>query len=177
MNRRYVIRQALVVSAGMLIVPACMEDRTKASFLLKNYVISSEQEMLLAEIAETIIPKTSSPGAKDIYAHQFAMKMMDDCASKEDQQKFVRGLEAFEKFSKNKVGSSFLKATPKQRSVILDEYEKMKTDDSDEASFYRQMKVLTIRAYTSSQFYLTRVQVYELVPGRWHGCVPVKQSA
>lgn len=177
MNRRYAIRQILVASAGMLIVPSCMEDRTKASFLLKNYEISGEQEKLLAELAETIIPKTSSPGAKDVYAHQFAMKMMDDCASKDDQQKFVRGLEAFEKFAEKKTGSSFIKATVQQRQGILEELEKMKGEESEEAGFYRKMKGLTVRAYTSSQFYLTQVQVYELVPGRWHGCVPVKQSA
>jgi hypothetical protein len=176
MNRRYAIHQILVASAGMLIVPACMEDRTKASFLLKNYEISSEQEKMLAELAETIIPKTASPGAKDVYAHQFAMKMMDDCASREEQQKFVKGLIAFEEFAEKKAGSSFLKATAQQRSGILEELEKMKDGDPEEV-FYRKMKGLTIRAYTSSQFYLTQVQVYELVPGRWHGCVPVKQSA
>jgi hypothetical protein len=154
-----------------------MEDRTKASFLLKNYEISGEQEKLLAELAETIIPKTTSPGAKDVYAHQFAMKIMDDCASREDQQKFVKGLEAFEKFAEKKAGRSFLKATVQQRSGILEELENMKAEESEEAAFYRKMKGLTIRAYTSSRYYLTQVQVYELVPGRWHGCVPVKQSA
>jgi hypothetical protein len=177
MNRRYAIRQILAVSAGMMIVPSCMEDRTKASFLLKNYQISGEQEKMLAELAEMIIPKTTTPGAKDVYAHQFAMKMIDDCESKDDQQKFVKGLEAFEKYTKGKTGSSFLEATSQQRSVVLEELEKMKAGDSEEASFYRKMKGLTIRAYTTSQFYLTQVQVYELVPGRWHGCVPVKQSA
>lgn len=177
MNRRYAIRQILVASAGMFIVPSCMEDRTKASFLLKNYVISGEQEKMLAELAETIIPKTSSPGAKDVYAHQFAMKMMDDCASKEEQQKFVNGMVAFEKFSEKKAGKSFLESTPQQRSSILEDLEKMKSGESEELSFYKKMKSLTIRAFTSSQFFLTQVQVYELVPGRWHGCVPVKQSA
>ncbi len=177
MNRRYAIRQILVASAGMLIVPACMEDRTKASFLLKNYEISGEQEKILAELAEAIIPKTTSPGAKDVYAHQFAMKMMDDCASKDDQQKFVKGLAAFEKYAEKKAGINFLKATTQQRSGVLEELEKMKAEDAEEGAFYRKMKGLTIRAYTSSRFYLTQVQVYELVPGRWHGCVPVKQSA
>ncbi len=177
MNRRYAIRQILAFSAGMLILPSCMEDRTKASFLLKNYQISGEQEKILAELAELIIPKTSTPGAKDVYAHLFAMKMVDDCESKDDQQKFVKGFEAFEKYTKEKTGSGFLKATAQQRSRVVEELEKMKAGDSEEAFFYMKMKGLTIRAYTSSQFYLTQIHVYELVPGRWHGCVPVKQSA
>jgi hypothetical protein len=161
----------------MVIVPSCLEDRSKASFLLKNYELSAEQEKLLAEIAEAIIPKTTTPGAKDIYAHQFVMKMMDDCASKEDQQQFVKGLDAFAGFAKKNSGTSFIEASAPKRAEILKAVENMKPDESDVAAFYKKMKGLTIRAYTSSKFYLTQVQVYELVPGRWSGCVPVKQSA
>lgn len=161
----------------MLLIPSCLEDRSKASFLLKNYELTGEQETLLAELAEAIIPKTSSPGAKDIYAHQFVMKMMDDCASKEDQQNFVKGLDAFSKFAKDQAGTSFPESNATQRAEILKAIEGFKPEDSVAAGFYRKMKNLTTRAYTSSQFYLTQVQVYELVPGRWSGCVPVKQSA
>ena len=177
MNRRRAIQQILVASGGMLIVPSCLEDRSKASFLLKNYELSAEQEKLLAEIAEAIIPKTNTPGAKDIYAHQFVMKMMDDCASREDQQQFVKGLNAFAGFAKQHAGNSFLDASAPERAEILKAVEGIKPEGSDAAVFYKKMKNLTIRAYTSSKFYLTEVQVYELVPGRWNGCVPVKQSA
>jgi hypothetical protein len=177
MNRRHAIRQILVGSAGILIVPSCLEDRTKASFLLKNYELTGEQEKMLAELAETLIPKTSTPGAKDVYAHQFVMTMIDDCASKEDQLKFIKGLDAFNNFTKRNTGSSFLEASMSKRAEILKAMEDNKPENSEAAAFYKRMKSLTIRAYTSSKFYLTQVQVYELVPGRWHGCVPVNQSA
>jgi hypothetical protein len=166
----------LVASAGVLLVPSCMSDRTKASFLLRNYSITGEQEKLLAEIAETIIPKTTTPGAKDVYAHQFAMKMMDDCATKEEQQQFVKGLDAFSNFAAKKSGNDFLEATPSQRAGILEELEKRKDDGSDEANFYKKMKGLTIRGYTSSQYFLTEVQVYNIIPGPFKGSVPVKAA-
>jgi hypothetical protein len=177
MDRRYAIKQILVASAGMILVPSCMGDRTKASFLLKNYAVTGEQEKMLAELAETIIPRTATPGAKDVYAHQFAMKMMDDCASKEDQEKFVKGIEAFSAFSKKNSGKDFLEASAAQRATILQELEKRKEDGSDEGKFYRRMKSLTIRGYTNSQYFLTEVQVYNMIPGKFKGCVPVKQSA
>jgi Gluconate 2-dehydrogenase subunit 3 len=175
-TRRFAIRQMLVASAGILLVPSCMEDRTKASFLLKNFSITAEQEKLLAEIAETIIPKTSTPGAKDVYAHQFAMKMMDDCASKEDQQKFVKGLGAFASFAEKKTGTDFLKATPAQRASVLEDLEQRKGDESDELAFYKKMKALTIRGYSSSQYFLTEVQVYNIIPGPFKGCVPIQKA-
>lgn len=177
LTRRTAIKQLLVVSTGALLVPSCMEDRTKGSFLLKNYSLSASQENLLAEIAETIIPKTSTPGAKDVYAHQFVMKMMDDCATKEEQQNFVKGLDAFAAFAEKEAGVDFMKATPTQRSSVLEAIEKKAADERDETRFYRRMKSLTIRGYTSSQYFLTQVQVYNIIPGSFKGCVPVLPNA
>jgi hypothetical protein len=149
-----------------------MEDRSKSSILLKNLQISTDQEKLLAELAETIIPKTSSPGAKDLSAHLFALKMIDDCRSKEDQDRFIEGLKAFEKMA----GKDFARQSMQERAKILEPLEKDKDAKEPAAAFYRTMKRLTIQAYTSSEYFLTKVQVYEMVPGRYHGCVPVKAS-
>jgi hypothetical protein len=39
--------------------------------------------------------------------------------------------------------------------------------------FFNTTKGLTIQSYIASEYFLTKVQVYELIPGRYHGCVPV----
>jgi hypothetical protein len=149
-----------------------MQDKSKASVILKNFSIDGEQEKLLAELSETIIPKTETPGAKDISAHLFVLKMMDDCHSKEDQDKFVSGLKDFQDKCKKDFDKSFIDCTVQEKSTLLTGLEKDKADNAL-SFFYGQTKQLTIQAYTSSQFYLTKVRVYELVPGRFHGCVPV----
>ena len=176
-NRRTAIKQFVFVSAGIALMPSFMQDTSKASILLKNISITAAQEKMLAELVETIIPKTDTPGAKDISAHLFALKMADDCAKKEDQQKFMQGLAAFEKLTKDKFGKSFLDCTPEQRHQLLTELEADK-DPKDEALlfFYGGMKGLTIEAYTTSQFYLTKVRVYKLVPGPFKGCIPVSSA-
>ena len=175
MNRRTVFKQLLFVSAGAALIPACMEDKSKSSILLKNFSVSAEQENLLAELAETIIPKTDIPGAKDISAHLFVLKMLDDCSSKEDQDKFVKGFDVFEKLSKEVVNKSFIEASKEEKVKVLTQLEAQK-DKDDATQFYGTVKRYTIQAYTTSQFYLTKVQLYELVPGRYHGCVPVKAA-
>jgi hypothetical protein len=175
-TRRSAIRQFLFVSAGIAFLPSCIQDKSKPAVELKNFSISAEQENLLAELSEAIIPKTTSPGAKDISAHRFALKMMDDCRSKEDQQKFLAGLAAFEKQAEKISGKSFIKQSTEERKTVLQEMEKNKESKEDAVGFYRTMKRLTIQAYSSSEFFLTKVQVYELVPSRYHGCVPVKAA-
>lgn len=174
LNRRSAIKQFLFVSAGMALIPSCLQDKTKPVVELKNFMISGEQESLLAELSETIIPKTTSPGAKDISAHSFVLKMMDDCRSKEDQEKFLAGLAAFEKQAEKISGKSYIKQSAEERKKVLAEMEKNKDSKEDVVVFYKTVKRLTIQAYSSAEFFLTKVQVYELIPSRYLGCVPVK---
>jgi len=176
-SRRTVLKQMIITSAGLWLIPSCTEEKSKASILVKNFSINTEQEAMLAELGESIIPKTTTPGAKDVYAHLFVLKMVDDCRSKDDQDQFVRGLGAFETFAKEKTGKSFLKASPAERNTLLEELEKNRDVKDDLHFFYFTAKRYTVQAYSSSEFYLTNVQVYEMVPSRYHGCVPVKQSA
>jgi hypothetical protein len=174
MNRRCAIRQLVTLTGGVLLLHSCMEDRSKGSFLLKNYSLSADQENLLAMLAETVIPKTSTPGGKDIYAHHFVMKMVDDCTSTADRERFLRGLEAFAENARSMNGTSFHQtAIYGREKVVRALQERKEEEESDEKFFFKRMKNLTIRAYTSSKFYLTDVQPYELVPSRWSGCVAV----
>ncbi|MEP6846201.1 MAG: gluconate 2-dehydrogenase subunit 3 family protein [Panacibacter sp.] len=172
-TRRYAIKQILFVAGGAMLIPSCMEDKSKASVILTNLKIDAGQEKLLAELAETIIPATTTPGAKDISAHLFALKMVDDCYKPEDQQKFVTGMEQFDKACKTQNGKSFVDCTMQQRALLLKDLETKKDQDNELAFFYKSTKQLTIQAYTTSKFYLTNVRVYEMVPGRFHGCVPI----
>lgn len=175
-NRRTLLKQLAFIAGGVLVLPACMQDKSKSGLLLKNISIDADEEALLAEIAETILPATDTPGAKDVYAHLFALTMIDDCAKKENQEQFINGLRQMEKWSRQKLDVSFTKATPAQRESLL---QAMNTDASvpeDIKAFYKKLKGLTVQAYVTSKFYLTEVQPYQLTPGFFNGCVPVKQA-
>lgn len=172
LNRREALKQFVFVSAGMALIPSCMQDRSKSSLLLKKISISSADESMLAELSETIIPKTKSPGAKDISAHLFVLTMVDDCTKKEDQEKFLKGMKEFNDFSKATVGKEFVASSADERSKVLTSIIAKKDEENDLNLFFKTVKRFTIQAYTSSEFFLTKVQVYELVPGRFHGCVP-----
>lgn len=176
MDRRTSIKTLFVITAGVTLVPSCLEDRSKSSILLKNMKIDGKQEKLLAELAGTIIPTTDTPGAKEVSAHLFALKMVDDCYDNEGRKKFVTDLKEFERFTKKRFGKSFTDCNQLQRDELLRDIESKKDVSEDVASFYSTMKRLTIQGFLSSQYFLTKVQVYELVPGRFHGCVPVSKS-
>ena len=173
-NRRTAMKQLALLSTGALLLPSCMEDRSKAPILLHNYKIDDRQEQLLETLAATIIPSGATPGAKEVSAHLFTLKMLDDCYSKEDRDKYLNGMQLFDAAARTSSGNSFVKSTTAQREALLASIEGKKLTDKDLNFFYSTTKRMTILAYSSSKYYLTKVQVYELVPGRWHGCTPVK---
>ncbi len=173
-NRRTALRQLVFLSAGAALLPSCLHNSSKSAILLRNFTVDNDQEKLLEELSATLIPTTSTPGAREVAAHLFVLKMLDDCSTKEDQVKFMKGLQAFGDAARAASGTSFADSSPARREAFLDSVDGGKTGDETVQFFDSTAKRLTIQAYTSSPFFLTRVQVYELVPGRWHGCVPVK---
>jgi hypothetical protein len=176
-SRRSLIKNLLVVAGGVLVLPACVQDnKSKSGILLKNMEVRADEEALLAEIAETILPATDTPGAKDLYAHLFALKMIDDLSKKEDQQQFLRGLREIDGLSKKRLNTPFAKAAPAQREELLKSIETDAAISEDAKAFYKKLKGLTVQAYLTSKFYLTEVQPYKLTPGFFKGCEPVKPS-
>jgi hypothetical protein len=171
------MKQLALLSAGALLLPSCMEDHSKAPTLLHNYKIDNDQELLLETLTAAIIPSGTTPGAKEVSAHLFTLKMLDDCYSKEDRDKYLKGMQQFDAAARTASGHSFVKSSPAQREALLSSIEGKKLVDTDLNFFYSTTKRMTILAYSSSQYYLTKVQVYELVPGRWHGCFPVTKKS
>lgn len=177
MNRREAIRACFIITAGATILPSCMQEKSKSGLLLKHLKVTGEQEQMMADLTDAIIPVTDTPGAKDVGAHLFVLMMVDDCSKPEDQEKFTAGLKAFEDDVQKQYKTSFSKLTPAQRNEWLATMEGKKEEkDNPAVNFYHSTRGLTIQCFTGSQYYLTKVQVYEMVPGRFHGCVPVKTA-
>jgi len=172
-TRREAIRQCLIITVGAAMIPACMQEKTKPLVSLKHVNLGGEQQQLMAELSETIIPKTDTPGAKDTLTHLFVLKMLDDCTTKEDQEKFVKGMTAFDKMAKKKFDQPFVKCAQPQREELLTTIINDKQVPEDVSAFYTTMKKLTVQGYMTSQYYLTNVRVYKLVPGKFYGCIPV----
>lgn len=166
---------------------------------------STDDIAYLDEIAETIIPRTSTPGAKDARVGQFMTIMVNDCYEESDQKVFRDGMEKLNDLAQKTYSTSFMKLTPQQRHNLLVPLDKeakdnrKKVDDfnknedtrvKDEiqkgnVKYVRQhmsphyffiMKQLTMLGYFTSEIGMTQALRYEAVPGRYDGCVPYKKG-
>jgi hypothetical protein len=181
MHRRTVIKNLALIIGGAALLPACMQVKGKASIALKNIDISADQEKLIGDISETIIPKTNTPGSKDLSLHLFVLKMLDDCYKKEDQQLFITGMGQFTDAVKKKYDKPFADLTTKQREEMLltidqDKDSKNTVNSKELKVFYGIIKGQTVNGYTNSQYFMTKQVVYELVPGRYNARFPYKQK-
>jgi hypothetical protein len=176
-NRRIVLKQLAVISAVAVFAPSCSPSKGKAPKLFKNVAVTEDQEATLSSIADTLIPKTSTPGALELKVPEFMAKLIDDCQTKQDQEKWLAGMNKFFAEVKKKKGKSFTDLTAEERLKFLTDFESTKTEDEELNFFYRTTRSLAIRGYTSSEYFMTTVQNYNILPGAYKGCVPVNNPS
>lgn len=188
MNRRTALQQLAILTGGMAFIPSCSFDADKVSIALNNLKIKASQEKLLAEVVDTIIPATDIPGAKVFDIHHFVLVMTDDCQDKPDQETFIKGLDQFEPYVEQQYDKSFMKSDQQEREAMLTSImqpaaaskqevkaEEPEFDLSAIRAFLSSTKRYTIHGYMMSQYIMTEVFPYQLVPGHFKGCVPVSQ--
>jgi hypothetical protein len=95
----------------------------------------------LDEIADTILPTTSTPGAKAAKTGAFMALMVTDTYHEDDDKTFREGMRKLDDLSKQKNGgASFMKATPAQRLALLQELDKEQHDFSEKQRAERLKK-------------------------------------
>ena len=92
--------------------------RTPDTGLLYHY------KSLIAELAETIIPRTDTPGAKDAGVPDLIIDMIKESTPVGTQHRFLYGLEELAAYAHSQYGQSFFDCSLEQRHNILAHFEK-----------------------------------------------------
>jgi Gluconate 2-dehydrogenase subunit 3 len=190
MNRRDYIKNtaaALGLSlAGISISELLISCQKEAKISWKPVFFSNQQAALIAEIAETILPKTQTPGAKEMAVPQFIDKIVKETMNEASQKSLVEGLDLFETDVKTKYGTDFLSLDSAQKQTFLEKLDEEKPrsgltmwgialeNDAPEPTFFKIMKGLTLFGFFTSEEIGKNVLVYDPVPGEYIGCMPLK---
>ncbi|WP_276499491.1 gluconate 2-dehydrogenase subunit 3 family protein [Pontibacter litorisediminis] len=175
MDRRSAVKGLLILAGGVAVLPSCVLEEGKASIPLDHLDVSQGQEELLAELVETILPATDTPEGREMGLHLFALKMVDDCYRQEERQAFMQGMAAFEELAKSQAGSRFGKLSPEQRQKLVAAVNAGQAPQ-EVLVFYKILKGETIKGYLNSELVMTRLRVYELVPGRYEAYYPISKA-
>ena len=169
-NRREVLLRLSALLGVALTEPLAAGVRGEKLNFGPSATVSSQQEELLAEAADVIIPTTSTPGAKAAGVEKFVIRVISDCYEKKDQDLFYAGLERLNKNSNEKFGKGFLAASTDQKKQIMQQ-----AVDSDK-EFFQLLKSLVVTGYFTSEIGATQALDYLPVPGRFVGSYPLKPT-
>ncbi len=188
MNRREAVRRVTLLLGGAIAV-------TNLGAFTEGFIpipgndaeinFLEDQEALIAEIADTIIPDTTGvPGAKAAGLGSFIAMMMRDCYTADMQQHFANGLKKIEEVSQSQFKKSFKSLTLPERESIFKlfkaEAEAQKKNSSTLTGaiapphFFRLMTELTYLGYYTSEIGATKALRYVHIPGRYDACIQLE---
>jgi Gluconate 2-dehydrogenase subunit 3 len=171
MKRRTALRNVLFSATGMLTLPAWGNSWNSETFKKTTSIFTKSQAETLDILVDALIPSSEIIGAKDLGTSAFINRMLADCYEKNIQENFKIGLESTEKLAKETFSKSLADCDKAQRNDLLT---KLSTAaDSPQKDFFSLLKQLTVMAYTSSEYVLTKHYNYVMAPGHYYGCVNV----
>ncbi|MBC9913238.1 gluconate 2-dehydrogenase subunit 3 family protein [Chitinophaga varians] len=185
MHRRDAIRNVAILLGTAISASTLSALESCTGSAPKNYDLHKpETKALLAEIAETIIPTTSTPGAKAAKVDDFIVVMMNDCYKKSDQEVFLDGLKKIDAASQKQFKKNFMDITPEQRTELLTQIDKERVEynkrkdkkEGDPTHYFQYLKELTLLGYFTSKEGATQALRYVPVPGKYEGCIPYKKG-
>ncbi len=170
MNRREVIQRLTLMLGGAVSAPIIAGAMGEKTNFGPSVEVTPEQERLLAEIADVIIPATGTPGAKEAGVQKFIIRVVSDCYLLADQEKFFSGLENLRKDAVSTYGKAFEQLSSVQKTEIV------KRSAESDRSFFLTMKSLTVTGYFTSEIGATQALEYLPVPGKFIGSYPLTRE-
>lgn len=142
---------------------------------------------LIADLAELIIPKTDTPGAKDARTEEYIIHAVAFIIPYYEANTFIEGIEQLAQASFKKYQQPFSKCSNEQQTELL---LKMKQGGFYSKwlllskvkrkllgrSFFEIMKDLTVTGYCTSETGATKGLAYIDIPGHFNPCIPLEKG-
>lgn len=180
MQRRELLRRAAWVLGGAVSAPAALailqgcSARESESAPTELKVLTPAQFAVVAEIAEIIIPRTDTSGARDAGVPAFIDTVLGAVYAKADQERFTAGLAAFGAAAEG--GKGFLDHEPETRvTLVRQALETALAANESPKPFILMVRELALLGYFTSRVGILDNMEYVAVPTAFHGCVPLSQ--
>ena len=182
MNRREAIGRVALIMGGTMIGAEYLLSGCKPKAAKVEDLFNTDHVAFMDEVADTILPTTSTPGAKAAKVGDFMAVMVRDCYEPADQDIFLKGLDKIDDAANKKFSKKFMDLDATQRTALLTDLDKEQQESSktkkpkDPNHYFRMMKELTLLGYFTSEVGCTKALRYVPVPGRYDGCIPYKKG-
>lgn len=125
MNRREAIQRVAMILGGSVIgANLFLEGCTRPASKTVETLFEKNNIDFLNELAEAILPRTSTPGAKDADVGSFIPVMIRDCYSPADQKAFVEGLNGVNERAGKDFGKKFAELSAEEKLQFVNALDK-----------------------------------------------------
>lgn len=197
MQRRDVLKYTAyltgyAVSAPLVsaILGGCQAEPAGAALPYSPKFFSATEFATISEMAETMLPATDTPGAKEVGVPAFIDLMLADYTEAEDQERWRKGLRQLMDEVETQHGKPFtglgaeerlaylnaLDAAAKAEAEAVDQAPLTADEKADRYPFFLLFKGAAIGGYFSSAPIGTEVLAYDPVPGQYAGCIPLSAN-
>lgn len=189
LNRRQVLQRVAYLMGGAVSAPAIVGllngCAPKPDTSWQPVFLTKQQGAVVADIAEIIIPRTDTPGAKDVGVPAFIDTMLHDVYTQEDRERYLTGLNAFEDAARTTYGKAFVDLNKAQQTELVQKFQdeavavELSYDPRPKTlrrPFILLTKELTLLGFFCSEPGATQVLQYVAVPGSYQACIPLAQA-
>ena len=175
MNRREAITRTAVLLGGAVsasTIAAVLSGCKTGPIPPSSTFLTPEQESLVAQLCDLILPKTGTPAATEVGVPGFIYTILQECTPAEDRETWTAGLMQLDADA-----GGLLRLPVDQQTAFLKkldaEAREAKEPLTPPQAAWRKLKELTLIGYFTSETGASEVLEYIPVPGRFEGCIPL----
>jgi hypothetical protein len=183
LKRREILRRAAWLLGGAVSAPAALailqgcsaKEAAPGAAAFVPKTLTADHFALVSEIAEIMIPRTDTSGAKDAGVPAFIDEVLGAVYDTEAQQRFASGATEFMTEAGKQGGKPFLEQAPQARTDFVKQSLERALETEGPKPFILMARELTLLGFFTSEVGITENMEYVAVPGEFHGCVPVSE--
>lgn len=185
MDRRDALKRVALLTGAAISAPfataflqSC-ETETGTSEGLRFF--TQHQFDVFNELAERIMPKTDTPGAKDAKVANLLDGIVADYYSDKDAKGFAAQIDGFDADCKAENGKSFTEMNDEERDsylkIVEDKAHKARENGTNSSEiFWFNAKNSVLSVFFMTEAGMTQVLQHKAIPGPFQGCVPLSEA-
>src|SRR5690625_5233268 len=179
MNRRELLKFIAAATGTAMIGGSTLLAGCARNGSVPNSTFRAPDILLLDEVAETIVPRTDTPAAKDAEVGAFMTLMVNDVYTPEEKTIFHQGLPQTDARGRAEFRRDCRQVGQEVRHAVGSQVDKEALAYSQQQAdphYFTMIKQLTLFGFFTSKVGANEVLRYVAIPGRYDGCAPYKKG-
>lgn len=178
MDRRHLIKNITILTGATFVGSEFFLTGCKNEKNITENIFSKSEIDFFDEVAETIIPMTETPGAKDAKVGEFIVRYAKDCYSPHHIETLKNGVKQLNEESNNLFKKKFISLNALEKHSLLTKIDAQTKSEfnKDKPHYFTLIKQMTLLGFFTSELGSTKVLRYEPLPGEYIGIVPYHEG-